>query len=276
MDQEKRNIIVKEIEHWRRSKLLPEHYCDFLLNLYADKATDKPSSRSGGQSTTPLANSSWKSRLLGIVIISLICLSGIYFNSFPAPLQIGVTLLFVSACYGVGVKYRETNTAVSFSAIGAGSISLLGIGLYMLRLHEIQPIGWTIAFLALCSLVWLILGILLRIRLFHLCGWIGFIMIYGWLLYPQAVKASWIELELYWLPACFIFCWLASLFRHRNKSASSVLFIVGALLWFAPELDQMFVGRSMAGVVQSLLLVKIALGAVLLFAFRKKWIEWMA
>ena len=36
MKAERRTIIVREIEHWRRSKLLPDHYCDFLLNLYAD------------------------------------------------------------------------------------------------------------------------------------------------------------------------------------------------------------------------------------------------
>jgi hypothetical protein len=36
LDNEKRNLVVKEIEAWRRSKLLPEQYCDFLQNLYLD------------------------------------------------------------------------------------------------------------------------------------------------------------------------------------------------------------------------------------------------
>ena len=36
--------IVKEIEHWQRSKLLPEQYCDFLLNLYAGRRA-KPSAK---------------------------------------------------------------------------------------------------------------------------------------------------------------------------------------------------------------------------------------
>ena len=47
MDAEKRKMIVREIDHWRRSKLLPEHYCDFLMNLYVDESTPKPASLMG-------------------------------------------------------------------------------------------------------------------------------------------------------------------------------------------------------------------------------------
>lgn len=36
MNEERRQTIVKEIDYWSRSKLLPQQYCDFLLNLYVD------------------------------------------------------------------------------------------------------------------------------------------------------------------------------------------------------------------------------------------------
>ncbi|MFD1904811.1 hypothetical protein ACFSQ7_13340 [Paenibacillus rhizoplanae] len=38
MNLEKRDTILREIQYWRRSKLLPEQYCDFLTNLYDDQA----------------------------------------------------------------------------------------------------------------------------------------------------------------------------------------------------------------------------------------------
>lgn len=36
MSDQKKKIIVAEIENWRKNHLLPEHYCIFLLNLYTE------------------------------------------------------------------------------------------------------------------------------------------------------------------------------------------------------------------------------------------------
>jgi hypothetical protein len=36
MDENRKQIIIKEITHWKKSHLLPEHYCDFLLALYTE------------------------------------------------------------------------------------------------------------------------------------------------------------------------------------------------------------------------------------------------
>ncbi|WP_156323827.1 hypothetical protein [Bacillus sp. JCM 19034] len=36
MRKERKEIVIEEIKHWRKSKLLPEHYCDFLLTLYSE------------------------------------------------------------------------------------------------------------------------------------------------------------------------------------------------------------------------------------------------
>ncbi|PIC65414.1 hypothetical protein CSV79_01985 [Sporosarcina sp. P13] len=35
MAKEKKQIIISEIRYWKQNKLLPEHYCDFLITLYA-------------------------------------------------------------------------------------------------------------------------------------------------------------------------------------------------------------------------------------------------
>ena len=31
----RKQIIISEIKYWKQNKLLPEHYCDFLITLYA-------------------------------------------------------------------------------------------------------------------------------------------------------------------------------------------------------------------------------------------------
>lgn len=36
MDDHRRKIITNEIKYWKQNRMLPEHYCDFLLNLYTE------------------------------------------------------------------------------------------------------------------------------------------------------------------------------------------------------------------------------------------------
>lgn len=44
MDDHRRKIITNEIKYWKQNRMLPEHYCDFLLNLYTEGASlsDQP------------------------------------------------------------------------------------------------------------------------------------------------------------------------------------------------------------------------------------------
>ncbi|MFS0689765.1 hypothetical protein AB1K89_11025 [Sporosarcina sp. 179-K 8C2 HS] len=34
MNAQRKKIITSEINYWKQNKLLPEHYCDFLITLY--------------------------------------------------------------------------------------------------------------------------------------------------------------------------------------------------------------------------------------------------
>lgn len=34
MNAQRKKIIMAEINYWKQNKLLPEHYCDFLITLY--------------------------------------------------------------------------------------------------------------------------------------------------------------------------------------------------------------------------------------------------
>ena len=40
MNVNRKQIIISEIKHWKQSKLLPGHYCDFLITLYAQGEDD--------------------------------------------------------------------------------------------------------------------------------------------------------------------------------------------------------------------------------------------
>jgi len=67
MDQQRRKVIVQEIEYWHKSKLLPDHYCDFLLNLYAEQDEQaKPSTHLSGRAAEAARSASGKQWLFSI------------------------------------------------------------------------------------------------------------------------------------------------------------------------------------------------------------------
>jgi hypothetical protein len=91
-DEEKRNLIVKEIESWRRSKLLPEQYCDFLQNLYLEDLEDRPRGVTGAV-VKKIGQASGKQWFLASGIFALICFVVLHFSVFPLLLQIAIALL---------------------------------------------------------------------------------------------------------------------------------------------------------------------------------------
>lgn len=274
--QEKRKIIINEIEHWRHSKLLPEQYCDFLLNLYMEHPDERPSSTSSSFSAASLSSLHWKSWFLGFVIFALICFVVLHFNGFHPALQILTTLIWVGACYVIGASVRPRNQMLSQMVLGVGSLSMLGIGLILLKLHDLDNGTGVASLVAFCSVIWLFTGIFMRVGLLHFCGWIGLALLYGAFLTRAVPHINGGLVQLFWLPVSFLFIWLSWFVHHKNRTGSSVLFLVGGLLWFMPEIHQMLFYHVELGVVQLALFGKIALAALLLFSLRKKWIVWVA
>jgi uncharacterized membrane protein YcjF (UPF0283 family) len=41
MNDQRKKIIMAEINYWKQNKLLPEHYCDFLITLYTQGDHDQ-------------------------------------------------------------------------------------------------------------------------------------------------------------------------------------------------------------------------------------------
>ncbi|WLR56307.1 hypothetical protein LC048_05130 [Mesobacillus subterraneus] len=88
MDDHRRKIITNEIKYWKQNRLLPEHYCDFLLNLYT-----------GGSSEAETTSRYTPSRSKGIISLILIGLLSFsvflfYFTELSLFLQTALILFF--------------------------------------------------------------------------------------------------------------------------------------------------------------------------------------
>ncbi|MEW9701622.1 hypothetical protein [Paenibacillus sp. SI8] len=275
MDAEKRKIIVKEIEHWRRSRLLPEHYCDFLMNLYVDEGMEKTKSVMG-VSASSVVNINWKIWIIALAVITALALSALNFNSFGMPMQIGISTLFVVICYFFGYKQKSKAPVISYLIYGLASSSLLFIGMYLMHSYDVSSSYVYVGYIAFCSLVWLINGLTGRMAIFQFCGWIGLVAVYGWMLLQKLEYPGWFSLEISWIPVSIVLIWIAWLVHHTNKQAAGILLVVGGLVWFAPEAVTFLVDVDMSSrVIQLSFTGKLVSAGIALFLLRKKWVEWV-
>jgi hypothetical protein len=278
LEADKRKLIVNEIHHWRKSKLLPEHYCDFLLNLYAD---DSGKTEAGSKSmlssgfSLSIQNSHWKFWLMGTVVAVLFSLFVFNFTLFPMQMQIGLSSIFILFLYAMGYRWRSTNPIGSYSVIGLGSVLLLFAGLRFMEANQLEQASDMAVFLLLCSSAWIIIGAVSQKHVFQFCGWIGCLLLYAWLLLERLDVIAWSSSQLSWLPITVVFGWIGWLCQHRSKKVAFVYFGVAIVVWFVPEV---FLGyaNGYSDIVQYSLTGKLVLLGVASFATRKKWSEWVA
>ncbi|CDN41616.1 hypothetical protein [Paenibacillus sp. D9] len=274
MEADRRRIIVQEIQQWRKGKLLPDHYCDFLLNLYVTEKEAQPD-----VSKEPAAGgsgrfSAWKWISI-FVIFSFFCLIVLHFSSFHPALQIALCLLATGGMLTAGTILRPRNETVGLSWIGLAMLSLAGLSLYLLHLHGLDAWGWKALVLGLCAAFWIAYGIAARIPLLHFSGWACLAIVYSLLLRNHSYPYSLFQAQLYWLPLAGLFSWSGWFAQRWSKRDCAVLLGFSALLVLMPEIA-LFANSGSGVWLQALFVGKLVIGGGALFLLRKNWIAWVA
>lgn len=283
-DKNKRAILIKEIEQWRKSKLLPEHYCDFLLNLYLEDGASKSKKTKKNENSkfisafaAVMRNSNWKIWVAIFGLIAAIALTALNFNAFELPMQIGVSAVFLFLCYATGSVQNTKEPVRAQVLFGMASLFLLFIGVYLFRLHGVVEPVPVVGYVVLCSLIWILTGLLAGRMLFQLCGWVVLVFCYGWLLHYRLESIQWLTLELSWVPLSIVFVWLGWMLIGKSKQIGTVFLMLGCIVWFMPELYGMLYPEHYGKQTVELALIgKMLTETSILFASRKKWTEWVA
>jgi len=273
MDQEKRAIIVSEIEHWQRSRLLPDQYCEFLLNLYresdANGTVDRQRRRRAIVESNPLI---W---LLLTGSIGLFFYVGLNFSLFPPLLQMGLFVASVVAAHVASGVLRNRKPLASYALFGLGAGLLLAGGAYLLRGASPEDWGQAAFYVGCCAIVWVAFGIALRVPWIHLCGWIVLLFVYAVAVNRALEPEGWASLQASWIPLSLLFGWTGWLLSRRARQAGAVLFIVACLLWFAPEGYAAIWTEQDAALTQAIMLGKLIILGGAAFVLRKTWTEWV-
>ncbi|MFD2672363.1 hypothetical protein [Marinicrinis sediminis] len=277
MDAQKRNILLHEIEHWRRSKLLPEQYCDFLYNLYTDKE------ETSGHVIESSAKKIRESRPKVWIFISLACalisILSVHFLHLSWEIQAGIAGLTGLGLYVYGWVKKDTQPLFAQMMIGISFIGVMLFGLHILNQLETEgsiPSWVKGAWLVCCCLWWMATGIAAKMPIFHFSGVAVLLLGYSWVLHQRfESETSWILIQGMWVPLSLLLIWVGWMFGMRIRSIGMVYIANGLILWFVPELYMLFIRDMITEVTQAVLLLKILITAVSLFMSRKKWTEWV-
>jgi len=273
MDQGKRQIILAEIEQWRRSRLLPETYCDFLRNLYLEEHTGHPV-KPASRAKQSIINSRFRIWMTFIAIIGILMVIAIHFTSFSPGVQIAIVSLMVIGGYAIGLKQRDRYPLIAHICMGTGSILLLLGGLYVLG-SEVEGSWKAALFISICSIIWMVAGIASRLPALHLAGWIVLFLIYAWFLRQNIHTYDWLVLQLSWIPVSLATIWIGILLKKANRQAGIVWMLAGLIAWLGAEVYGLTVTEVAAGLLQVSLAAKLLVAGIVLYATRKTWTEWV-
>lgn len=98
-------IIIQEIEYWKEHKLLPEHYCDFLLALYT-KGEEININKKAEQSS--LASKLMLSlKVLFLILMIPFSFLVLHFTEFQVYLQLIILILISGAAFLLFVHFKR-------------------------------------------------------------------------------------------------------------------------------------------------------------------------
>ncbi|MBY6267790.1 hypothetical protein [Parageobacillus thermoglucosidasius] len=169
MDERRREIIVREIEYWKRSRLLPEQYCDYLLTLYTEGEYKK-------RPSDIVRIRHWG--MIRFLLVALICLLlpasvlVIYFTELSFVLQMLLLCLFFSICTVAAWMWKGKGNIIHIPLISGALIFLIAsieIGEYYFPKQK----AVTAAIVFMNCFVWIWIGKRFRFLYLLISGMIG-------------------------------------------------------------------------------------------------------
>lgn len=175
MSVQRKQIIINEIAFWKKNKLLPEHYCDFLTALYAQGEGEEKENSSKAVLSKEKKNYSFLYILFGLItgilVISLI------FITTAAFIPIIISGIAVCTFLYIAIKLANTKSVITPILFVFSALLLLGVSFKVWNVHYVDYPSVLIGLIIGNCLLWLVSGLLLRLVYFSISGIVGIALI---------------------------------------------------------------------------------------------------
>ncbi|MDG5470837.1 hypothetical protein P6709_03690 [Jeotgalibacillus sp. ET6] len=173
MREQRKEIITNEILYWKANKMLPPHYCDYLLALYNEGEAVNENPRSSEHLAERAFNRS-SSNFFSIIIIWLALISLVVFNftELSIILQTAFLSIFVVFLLIQGLK-RKTNKWVRHIAIITAVFILLLQSLQTWESYFSDNLPLLFFTIGIQCVVWMVMGWKYKLSYLSAGGFLG-------------------------------------------------------------------------------------------------------
>ena len=181
MNAQRKRIIITEIQYWKQNKLLPEHYCDFLITLYArGEGDEEEDTKSSKGILEREKNTKWV-KLAGLCFLALLAFGGMFvLRGFPIA-SISAAAILASIFLILSIGKAGANAGLSSLLYILSAFLLLGLSLKVWLLFFENETVLLLGLLVLNCVLWLFAGRLLKLLYFTISGSVGLLLIIGFL-----------------------------------------------------------------------------------------------
>lgn len=171
MDENRKKMIIQEIQYWKNSRLLPEQYCDFLLALYSE-GEEVPQQYQKARGARPKIVFPYL--IVGFIILLTLFLN--HFTQLPFGMQIGLSIFSIIALLYAVFFFFKRSWPYHIPLIGAAFLFLLAT---VFAIEHSAPGRTDVLYFFLlghCG-IWLYTGKRLSIVYFSVAGYLGIAVI---------------------------------------------------------------------------------------------------
>ncbi|RFU71702.1 hypothetical protein D0469_00920 [Peribacillus saganii] len=170
MNKTRKKIIINEILYWKKARLLPEQYCDYLLALYSEGEEIEVKTRDGKNTFLRML----PYLAIAIIVIGAICLTN--FTQLPFKMQIAISAAAALLLLLFVYLFSSRKPLMQVSLIGA---SLMILAATVDSVEGFAPKNNTVLYSSLLAncLVWWGFGRKLSLLYFTIAGILGTVVI---------------------------------------------------------------------------------------------------
>lgn len=184
MSLQRKQIIMNEISFWKKNKLLPEHYCDFLLTLYA-QGENQEEEQTENASKAVLAKTQKYKVILYVVVglLTAILLASLFVMTTAVFIPIILVAVAILSFLYIAIKLLKNKSLMAPLLFVFSALLLLGLSFKVWDIYFVEEPLVLIGLIFGNCLLWLFSGLMMKLVYFSISGVLGVLLIIGYYIF---------------------------------------------------------------------------------------------
>lgn len=184
-EQIKKKLIIREISFWKKNHLLPEHYCDFLMQLYTEgealleEQEEELSKQAVLKKDSAPIIKVVQMLMLALTTLAMIVLMFLFAQKYVIiPIALSCTI-FIALVYYL-LKTANSRTLTNTLIYATAALLLFAISIKVSTLLAPRHSLITLGVLLINCILWIIVGVQKKLIYFMISGILGIVLMLGY------------------------------------------------------------------------------------------------